>query len=541
MPGSVLGSDTLLTGINGAFGVTKLASEASRAPVATDDTNAGFSVGSLWQYNGQVWICQANTAGLASWQLSWSPPGALLGDVCASIATVAAAYGPARLFAAATTCGIITRASDSTTTTVTFPAGSKVADFNAADAFIEGTTGGWSTLTDQTGNTLSATNATQANMPVFYADVLPNGQRAVAFDGYNTTVKSLTLPAGLSTSTQALTVIMICMPRLNCFAQAYWEMGTSAPNTQQAFYSSTQLKIGYAGTGTTIGNAKTTPTIMAVSFGSSSITVYNDEQTLATPANNPAHTNAGGLLGNIDYASGFAGAYDLLGLIVMSAAITAAQWATIKAAAYAQFNLQPQLKNNLIVAGDSIGAGYNGVNTNSLPWFRALQYQMAAAGTPISIVNNSTPSQTLALIVASPTVYFTGSIIAGKNNIVLFQAGTNDMALASATPAAILASLQTGIAAARAAGASKVGAMTILPRPNLGTFTEVNRQAYNALVRSSSGADFIIDVGADPVMGAAGADLSATLYYTDNVHPLAPLGYSYLANDLYTALKPILV
>lgn len=40
---------------------------ASAAPTVTDDSASDYAIGSLWHYNGSVWVCKDNTAGAAVW------------------------------------------------------------------------------------------------------------------------------------------------------------------------------------------------------------------------------------------------------------------------------------------------------------------------------------------------------------------------------------------------------------------------------------------------------------------------------------------
>jgi hypothetical protein len=112
----------------------------------------------------------------------------------------------------------------------------------------------------------------------------------------------------------------------------------------------------------------------------------------------------------------------------------------------------------------------------------------------------------------------------GKNVLALWI-GTNDCA--STAGATVYASLQTYVAARRAAAASagvtlKIVFLTAMSRSDAGLNAnyETNRLAFNALVRASgtSLADAIVDLGADSRFGVLGCELDTTYFNADKVH-----------------------
>lgn len=61
--------------------VRKINTEATRAPLPTDDETQGYAVGSRWQYQGQEWIAAAVGAGAARWIASNVVTPAMFGAV----------------------------------------------------------------------------------------------------------------------------------------------------------------------------------------------------------------------------------------------------------------------------------------------------------------------------------------------------------------------------------------------------------------------------------------------------------------------------
>ena len=130
--------------------------------------------------------------------------------------------------------------------------------------------------------------------------------------------------------------------------------------------------------------------------------------------------------------------------------------------------------------------------------------------------------------------------MAGKTNIVLIEVATNDLGTLG-TPAANLYNSLTVpyVSSAKAAGFYVV-LVTVLPRSlNWSPAQEVQRLAYNNLVRqNAAGADAIDDWAADPVIGD-GIDTVNSLYYADGLHP-TELGQQRLAVIDAAALTPLL-
>ncbi|MCJ2020542.1 GDSL-type esterase/lipase family protein [Methylobacterium sp. E-065] len=183
---------------------------------------------------------------------------------------------------------------------------------------------------------------------------------------------------------------------------------------------------------------------------------------------------------------------------------------------------------NLVIAGDSIGAGsINGAN----PWSA-----LNLSG-PYTVENHS----------------FSGAYIgqqAGLNesavlssydpnsgtNWLIVQAGTNDLAQGASASVAYTG-VQKLIQDGHAQG-FKVLVATVLPRDDAvfawSSADESARLAYNDIVRANpAGADAIADIAASSIMGSAAAPANPALYL-DGLHPTASAVQSYL-EPIYAA------
>lgn len=106
--------------------------------------------------------------------------------------------------------------------------------------------------------------------------------------------------------------------------------------------------------------------------------------------------------------------------------------------------------------------------------------------------------------------------------IWMLQAGTNDLTQ-GAQGDDMIGTAKTAFAQAKTAG-FKTAVCTILPRLDSGIAAwtpamETQRLRYNSQIRAgATGADFIIDLAADPTMGALTAPGDTTLYI-DKLHP----------------------
>jgi GDSL-like Lipase/Acylhydrolase family len=172
-----------------------------------------------------------------------------------------------------------------------------------------------------------------------------------------------------------------------------------------------------------------------------------------------------------------------------------------------------------VVDGDSISSGYELPSGTAYPW-------IAQALLPegyFSFVDIAVPGETLQTMednIEANVCPRLASVTKPGIAIVSIFGGSNDL-VAGFDPNALLKVAGAYYQAARGCGARYVTAWTILPRASAWSFVEPNRLTYNAALRSSYhglGADALVDIGADPVLGNI-AKVNDTALYIDGVHP----------------------
>lgn len=197
---------------------------------------------------------------------------------------------------------------------------------------------------------------------------------------------------------------------------------------------------------------------------------------------------------------------------------------------------------NIVFEGDSITTGAASAGPASTAVLHIENYpRLASDGIAGATVTNvAVGGQTVLAMSAAAATQVDPLINTGRLNIVAFLGGTNDIYNGAATPATAYNRVVAYCTARRAAG-WKVVVGTILPRDPAaaGAGFEADRQTLNTSIRTNwaTFADAIADIGADPTIGAAGAQTN-TAYYADLHHPTT-LGYEIIATYYRTAFKAL--
>ncbi len=510
----------------GANGISRL----NRAPTISDDQSIGYAANSTWLNagNGDVWQCLASTTGAAAWQKT----GASRALPLDAAPSAAAAYGVTRLRRAyAGNAFQIKRLSDNTTLDVGFV--NDVADFGAADAFCQGTTGVFAKWYDQSGNGLDALAG--ANPPRLTFNTV-NGFRAISFSTLGGAYQSFNVPAGLSLARNNYSVFMVMMSTGHAQGQtSYVVNGTDASylNNSLLISANTGRFQAVANAFPVFFNADAEPTALILSSGNTSLTLTANEQSATAAAPLTASSLVGGAIG---LYSGYLFMGEAMACAFYARALSSTETSSLKNAAYQQFRMTPQLLDRLVLIADSIGAGADA--DVAMPWSR--QARDLFTTRPWRIFNQGASGQTAAWFDANYAANTGPLKQAGVRNILIISLGTNDIAAGTAATA-IYASLSSLVGKARATGYTDIGMATILPRSNTtlaggGAAQETVRLALNTLIRANgAGADFIVDVGADSVMGAYANVGDATLY-VGGLHPTAR-GQAYLARVYAAAIN----
>ncbi|RVT90710.1 hypothetical protein EOD42_23195 [Rhodovarius crocodyli] len=494
----------------------------------------------LWNNNGQIFAPFRTTSGKAAWQRR--SPGTLPG-------TPAAVYGLIRLIPDYAGPAIrLVRTSDSTTLDVPFLADG-TPDWALVDRWAAGTTVRISIAYDQTTGAAHMTQATAAARPYIDAmntlDGLVQG-RMIRHDGpnFNTGVtnNSLSIPAGLTTSTSGVSVFMVARcpgamvntPLVELYhATTPFRLGVSGSSFLYNVQGGGQSKLTHV-------RAPATLAVYGATVGATNATRLFLDNAHATQNSMTAASMAGGTVGT--WSDGTGSDFEWAALVIYQSELSEADRETVQACLTSRFGIVPQNQDTIIARGDSITFGLKAtlIRTPTKLWMQRL-------GLPARFVSLSRSGETAANFAPATAAYLIRELRPGaRNNVILWSLGTNDI-VNNGTSAADLFELGmqamdivNAYADARGFARPRWVWGTIIPR---GVFTApqiVIKDAYNALVRANTGRnriDAIADYAADPVMGAAGWPSDSTTS-ADGTHP-NDNGYSIMAQIASDAIRPI--
>ncbi len=185
----------------------------------------------------------------------------------------------------------------------------------------------------------------------------------------------------------------------------------------------------------------------------------------------------------------------------------------------------------IVAAGDSLVEGQGATLNRSL--VRLLNY-------PTYLMRSAGKGSTTIQAMVTDAAEIDQLVMAGKTNVLVVFAGTNDIA-GGRTGAQAYGDLQTFCSGRRTAGFDLIVVCTMLPRAGI----ETQRVAYNSAIAAGFAGntldcDAIADLGADTNIGAAGANNNATYYDADTIH-LNNTGYAVAAPIVQAAIDSVLV
>ena len=190
----------------------------------------------------------------------------------------------------------------------------------------------------------------------------------------------------------------------------------------------------------------------------------------------------------------------------------------------------------IVFDGNSLTAGYSATGNATYP-----AQCLAQLATPVVSFNKGLNSAlTLRLIKRAPTTIDTLYSAERQWNVVVMWEGSNEMAEGVSAQQAF--ARYKKYAADRHAKGWKVIMLSVLPR-TVGAFGtpatfESQRQEFNRLLVSDhSWLDGFVDIGADSILGQAGAD-SDRKYFADGVH-LTSDGYRIVARAVASELAKL--
>jgi lysophospholipase L1-like esterase len=540
-----------------------------RYPTATDDSAHGYHIASattladIWlDPSGGMWQIIRDTPGYAVWsKLGISQPGDLVAP--------AAAYATKRIITGfAGALFQLRRASDSTTTDIAQLA-SGDPDTAAMQSFCQGTTCSYSSLYDQTGGakTLTVPAATGTIGGVAYLTAEP----AMTFENTIGNVPSITLNTvtplagppktysilsntALALTTNPLTIVSVAKFPSSEFSAGIVRVGspiTATLNLVDLGYqeSTNSFSASINSGGSTVFRSlgsTARPTMQAAVYGmanaSTLVSLFHGNRTtaFATSAQTGSAT-AGIVLGGATNVGGL-GYNEIAAIMVYSSALTATQFATVRASLAGKFQIQTQLKNVLVADGDSITWGQGSTYLHG--WAQrlvdtspnAMVYNVAHSGDVIE--DRIAAFDTLIAPLAQ----------SGQKNGVLLMIGTNNVGpstkqatgLYAQTAATIYPLITSYVAHAHTLG-FRVCVSTMTARDiTLQTSPQITEfAALNGLIRANAaGADCVADINADPEMGSTVLAQSRVLW-NDGVHP-NDAGYQRVVMDWLTSIVTLL-
>ena len=460
-----------------------------------------------------------------------------------------AAYAPQRVIEGYSGPLFTLRRSDGTMLDIAAEAGGDYPDYAAIDNWAGATIPTVATLHDQSGNGRHLAQGAPANQPLFdtrrkFGNLVP-----IAFDGYGRTAtaanpqREKTLSIGSLTGLDAVNMssFMAMAPQSSYNRTGHWfasnEAGTAGRHEQLHGVTANALTSRISNTNKNVSSNTIGPFIgmtpnafgMAVD-GAGVLRQWANGKTGTTggvaTASNPVERLTLGktLIGGSDYV----GAYRLFGCAFYASGVSAADGSAIIASLNAAFGhgngFGTAPEYNVVMIGDSIMEGTGSRALANMPG--QLDAQLTK---PRRLYNMGVHGERMSTAFAQRTGRYTATIATGVPNIAFLQYGTNDIG-AGTTGASLYADTAAPFIAFLQGLGFATAIATLLPRAD-GSWSadmETQRVAYNDAVRANTaGADFVLDLAANPAMGSIAAASDPALY-PDALHP-SSLGYAHLA------------
>lgn len=511
-----------------------------RAPKSTDDAAHGYNVNDMWLFGNDVYIALKTTIGEAVWQVI-PAAHALPIDAIGGVAPVFA-YGTIKLasgFGGNSFNAI--RTSDSAALDIPFVTTANGLNLAVLDAFSPGITVRVATWYDQSGNVNNAT-AIAANRPAVSSSNVIGTTRSVVFDTTHASstgpaFTGMAIPSAGAATAGAISFITL-MRLVNNLAMFPIEL--TGTNTVWGGYAASSPVFVLNRTAGQIKNIAhkpyATPEVYAFSlaFGSSTLVIGNQQLTTASGSGVSTALTSATLGSSVSAAT--SGGLEMIVALGYARQLSTSEMTNGIAAIYRESGVTPQVRDNLMVVGDSITAGT--FQTLDINYARRIIPGLALP------MNVSVDGRFGTSIAALDAAFASGVNVSGAynplatNNIMTIFAGTNDIT-GGATGAVTWAHLASFAAQARAAG-WKVALTTMLPRAGLTTPQQAEWATYNSLIRANwaSTADALIDAQADDVIGPFAAASNGALY-ADGIHPADGIPI-YFTNQFITQINSLL-
>lgn len=424
-----------------------------RDPGANDDSSKGYAVDDRW-YNpvtNKLFKSTAVGVGAAAW-LDITPANLPWDAAIAAGATGQAVFGMRKMHAAyAGPCIRIRRDDDKAELDIGFDSNGAL-DMVALAAFIgtplipfiSGTKGSVVKWYDQSGNGFDAVAPTEtatAQLPRIHLQQTTNGVADILFTNFpllqDRANSYLILPAGITGTTTAATILLgargSSSARTNAFAQIGTTGGSTSPGLTTVSASGGKVTAPGSGTLQSTRPAMVNPAPMGAVYGSgsgNSRLFYNEERITGTQTGTTAQT--GGSIGATGASYAARGASEVFYAGFANTAWTDAQYAAFTDAAIFAYKLTPQIRDVLVLDGDSFIDGQQSTFLRTPP--RRLEAGLLAR--PYRVYNVAVsgdrvynPTAGSGRIGKYPTyVPLCFNSASGVKNVFVAQAATNDIA-----------------------------------------------------------------------------------------------------------------
>jgi lysophospholipase L1-like esterase len=419
------------------------------------------------------------------------------------------------------------RASDAAVLDVSPQSGGDYPDYAAITAWAGASALTVTTLYDQSGNARHLTQAAVANQPSFDPAQVTGGVAPVLFDGYGRgggalfpAVVKFLVGTGWAVDQAAHTVMWSADPQNSFNASGFVQFTNAGGGTNYYNIAATGGAFGAV-----TGAPAAGPHVMGYGASATQLRLYEGERfgegatTKATLAMPRFVLGTGNTIATT-------GVFALHGLVVYPAYLSVAEAQTVATGLTTAFAQGGTPAYRVVLGGDSIQEGAGSkllLNTTHL--LRRQLSRVAETYTP------AVSGQTAAQVFTSRVAQFGNFYTAARPCIAFVQAGINDVIAGTAGATLYSTSLTNLVAYLKGLG-YRVVVCTLLPFTANASWTsarEAQRLAYNDAVRANAaGADHVLDLAANPVMGDAAATTADTALWVDGLHPTTP-GYRWLA------------
>ncbi len=534
----------------GAFtcGSSKFASPKERAPTQADDSTWNFSAGDYWTAPGGLWTNTLNTAGAAAWQ----PAPDLSAYVDKAVAAPLFAYAVKVVVAGfAGNCLDLRDTTHNTTQTLGFVNGG--CDWATGDGFAaaSGATVVVSKVYDQSGNVYDLTCATNYTTCLPYSQFRVNGVRALQWNGNYVASAGGTYPRMLNasvaiTNEQAFSVAFVGRFMNGGDTQLPISMGSGSVWDQYYIidgmwgtYDSTHGQFNFFASA---GDAEPGFSLIVSSASPEVVTIDDRSITFGHTGNATSQALTGIALGG---PSGLGtgsvptfeqGAMDLWAIVGFNSALTTTQIAAFRQWAYSTWPIVPQLRNQLVVLGDSMMSGWGQqFDQNTMQDVRQMLTN------PRRLINLAHGGKTCTTLTSNLTSgdYTTQIGWGAGHNILYGICGANDI-IGGASATTVETNIQAWITAIRARDATDP--LIIQNYWSFGGTTyDTVRNAVNTWIIANCAtlvapAGACVDFSTDSRIGVNGASNSSTYFNSDILH-LNAKGAGVAASIIYQTLK----